>query len=69
MLTNDREKSICARYSARDAEGFVHCKECPLVKDIYQTLCKANAHYDRHSREWVLDEETDYEKEKVHETP
>lgn len=64
MLTNDREKSICARYGARDAGGLVHCSECPLVKDqiVYGVgLCKANAHYDRHSREWVLDEEIAYE--------
>lgn len=57
MLTNDREKSICDRYNARDAEGFVHCDECPIVKDIYLQLCKANAHYDRHLKEWVPDEE------------
>ena len=55
MLKNDREKRICERYSKRDAEGLVHCKECPLAKDI--GICKAVAHYDRHSKEWVLDKE------------
>lgn len=57
MLTNKRERRICKKYSNPDVQGRVHCSECPLVKDIYQTLCKANAHYDRHEREWVVDEE------------
>ena len=55
MLKTEKEKSICARYSARDEKGLVHCKECPLAKDI--GICKAVAHYDRHLKEWVLDEE------------
>ena len=60
MLKNDREKSICERYSARDSEGFVHCKACPLAKDpiLYGFgLCKAVAHYDRNLKEWVPDKE------------
>lgn len=31
----DRQKKICDRYSKRDADGFVHCNECPLVVDNY----------------------------------
>lgn len=55
-LTNDREKKICAKYSARDEYGNVHCNICPLVKSRRKTMCKANSHYDRHNREWVLDD-------------
>ena len=55
MLTNDRERKICEKYSARDEYGFVHCKECPLVKDIAHILCKANSHYNRHTGQWVYD--------------
>ncbi len=55
-LTNDYEKKICAMYSERDAEGFVHCEECPLVVDKDAFLCKAFMHYDNRSREWVVDD-------------
>lgn len=55
MLTNDRERKICEKYSARDEYGFVHCKECPLVKDLQGFLCKANSHYNRHTGQWVYD--------------
>lgn len=60
MLTNDRERKICAKYSARDEEGYVHCSECPLTKGNpkqYDFRCKANSHYDRHTGEWEYDEE------------
>ena len=59
MLTNDRERAICKRYSARDETGTVHCKECTLrkSKDRYDFQCKANSHYDRHDRQWKYDEE------------
>lgn len=50
----DREKKICAKYSARDEEGFVHCNECPLVVDKGNHLCKANSHYNRRTKEWEL---------------
>ena len=50
----DRQKKICAKYSARDADGYVHCNECPLVVDGYAHLCKMNSVYNRRSREWVL---------------
>ena len=59
MLTTERQKRICARYSARDENGYVHCNDCPLVVNPYQNMCRANAHYDRHSPEWVYDTERD----------
>ena len=59
MLTTERQKRICARYSARDENGFVRCNDCPLVVNAYQHMCRAIAHYDRHSREWVYDTERD----------
>lgn len=59
MLTTERQKRICARYSARDENGYVHCNDCPLVVNPYQHMCRANAHYDRHLREWVYDTERD----------
>lgn len=59
MLTTERQKRICARYSARDENGYVHCNDCPLVVNPYQLMCRAIAHYDRHSREWVYDTERD----------
>lgn len=58
MLTTDRERKICERYSARKADGKVSCHSCPLNKgnpNIYDFRCKANSHYDRHKREWVED--------------
>ena len=58
-LKNDKEKKICAKYSARDADGFVHCDECPLIVNEWNLLCKACAHYDRRLKEWVLDEKTE----------
>lgn len=57
MLTNDRERKICDKYSARDEYGFVHCKECPLVKDRFSLLCKANSSYNRNTRKWDPDVE------------
>ena len=59
MLTTERQKRICARYSARDENGYVHCNDCPLVVNPYQNMFRAIAHYDRHSREWVYDTECD----------
>lgn len=56
MLKNDKERKICEKYSARDSEGLVHCSDCPLSKDHERGMCKAVAHYDRHRKEWVLDE-------------
>ena len=45
----DRQKKICAKYGKRDADGFVHCAECPLVVDGYAHLCKMNSVYNRRS--------------------
>lgn len=58
MFTNEKEKRICEKYGVRDAEGYVHCSECPLVRPspYSDVSCKATAHYDRHLKEWVPDE-------------
>ncbi len=56
MLTSDRERAICAKYSERQADGKVRCNECPLVKDALNFLCKANSTYNRSTREWELDD-------------
>lgn len=59
MLKNDKEREICDKYSARDENGKVHCKECPL--NLCEKTgrpygdCKAIMHYDRARREWVYD--------------
>lgn len=55
MLTKEQAK-ICRKYSTRDKDGLVHCKECPLVIDRDGHTCRAFMHYDRHKREWVPDE-------------
>lgn len=62
MLTNDRERRICMKYSAYDETGHVHCNECPLNYRVYNMppqTCKAIMHYDRHRREWVEDERSE----------
>lgn len=61
MITNPREQKICNKYSAYDDTGHVHCFECPLNKSIgmYDFICKANSHYDRHIGEWVIDDVTE----------
>lgn len=58
MLTNDREKKICAKYSASGDDGKVSCNKCPLRKGVgsYDFRCKANSHYNRSTREWEYDE-------------
>lgn len=33
MRLTEEEKKICLEYSARDSEGLVHCRECPLAAD------------------------------------
>lgn len=53
MITTDREKAICEKYSAYDKNNRVHCNECPLSKGNptqYDFRCKANSHYNRHTR-------------------
>ena len=59
MLTNEREKRICKKYSEWVDGGFVRCFECPLVRGYL--ICKAIAHYDRHTRTWERDKEIDDE--------
>ena len=57
-LATDREEKICKKYGARDSNDKVHCYECPLLKgnpDNYDFRCKANSHYDKHIKEWVMD--------------
>jgi len=63
MLTNERDKRICDKYSRRDKAGRVHCCECPLAISNSNLMCKANAHYNRKTREWEFDEfeEADHE--------
>ncbi len=57
MLTTEREKAICKKYSARDSKGYVHCNDCPLRKNsgTYDFRCKANSHYNRKTKEWEYD--------------
>ena len=60
MLTNDRERKICAKYGAYDETHHVHCCDCPLKKGdpgSYDFRCKANSHYDKSSKEWEWDED------------
>ena len=59
MLTNDRERKICEKYSAYDETGHVRCTECPLNKgnpQQYDFRCEANASYNRKTREWEYDD-------------
>lgn len=60
-LKSEKEMKTCSKYSARDETGFVHCHECPLVVDAYNLMCKANSHYDKHKKQWVIDK--NYERE------
>lgn len=63
MITNDRDRRICKEYSARDAEGLVHCNECPLRKNqgVWDFRCKANSRYNRKTREWEYDDVQEHE--------
>lgn len=38
MLTTNRERRICKKYSAYDKTGHVHCNECPLQKRKLGTI-------------------------------
>lgn len=58
-LTNQREEAICKKYRAYDETDHVHCHECPLVKgdgNRWDFRCKANSHYNRHTKEWEYDD-------------
>ena len=59
MITTEKDKRICEKYSTRDETGHVHCKECPLWRGVdwhYDFRCKANSHYNRKTKEWEYDE-------------
>lgn len=51
MLT-EKQKQICEQYRRRDREGKVRCRECPLAVDHNDYICRANADYNPHTREW-----------------
>lgn len=58
MKLNAKDQKICDKFSKRDEKGFVHCNECPLNKgnpQNYDFRCKANSFYDRHTKEWIYD--------------
>ena len=60
MLTTDKERVICKKYSTYDTDGFVLCGACPLRKGSgYDFRCKANSHYNRKTREWEYDYESE----------
>ena len=64
MLTNDHERKICEKYSVKqDLGGGCFCYKCPLWKgtDKYDFRCKANSHYNRNTREWEYDDESEEE--------
>lgn len=42
MKLSKEEKEICRKYSKRDMNGLVHCKECPLVINKRLMMCKKN---------------------------
>ena len=42
MKLGKSEEEICKKYRKRDADGFVHCAECPLVIDRGYCECKAS---------------------------
>ena len=58
MITNERERKTCEKYSEYDETGRVNCNKCPLRKGhgSYDFRCKANSHYNRKTREWEWDE-------------
>lgn len=59
MLTTEKQKQTCQKYSTRDSDGKVHCLECPLtLPQVWSGIaCRATYHYDRHRKEWVLDDD------------
>lgn len=63
MKLTKEEKAICRQYSARQADGFVRCRECPLAVDIQGMVCKATCHQTEDG-EWVPDGwEEEYEQD------
>jgi len=62
LLTTERERAICKKYSAVDENGRVRCSECPLSYKYFDMpfmTCKAIMHYNRHTRKWEPDEENE----------
>lgn len=59
MLTTEKQRQTCAKYSVRDSSGKVHCYECPLrLTQVWSWgACRAAYHYDRCRKEWVLDDD------------
>jgi hypothetical protein len=57
MLTSDYDKYICNKYGigARAETGKVNCKQCPLLIDAKELICKATAHYDERRGKWIKD--------------
>ena len=58
MITNEKERKICEKYSSYDDTGHVRCDKCPLRKGqgSYDFRCKANSHYNRKTKEWEWDD-------------
>ena len=56
MLTTEKNKRICRKYSTPDKDGLVHCRDCPLVISRRDRTCRAFMHWDRHRMEWGMDE-------------
>lgn len=53
-MTKEQKEKICRKFSTRDAEGKVHCKECPLVvgdPNHYDFRCQMNSKYNRKTKE------------------
>ena len=57
MLLTEHDRKTCQKYGACDAQGRVHCNECPLRvdTDYSDAACKATFHYDDEERRWVPD--------------
>lgn len=57
MLTTEKQKKICEKYSAW-GNGKVHCYECPLrLPQVFAWGARRKMyHYDKHKKEWILDD-------------
>jgi len=40
MQLTKEEMEVCKKYRQRDKDGFVHCRECPLVIHELHAVCK-----------------------------
>lgn len=62
MKLTKGQQRLCDKYGARDEDGFVHCKECPLAIDHTYHLCMANASISDlkdYGIDWVVNKEED----------